>query len=117
MPSRRPNLTQEQLDEYAAMYAACRGPLRHSWELIVASKEQKPSFGTLALFRCVRCTTERHDIFSRITGELLVRWYVHPENYREAGGHTAAEYRAIWAEGAFDEGALLDADEPKGKKR
>lgn len=109
----RPNLTQEELDHYAAMYAACRGPLRHSWELIVASPDQRPAFGTLALFRCVRCTTERHDIFSRFDGQLLHRWYDHPEAYRDAGGHTNAEYRAIWASTAD---ALLDAPQ-RARKR
>jgi len=113
-----PNLTQEELDHYAAMYAACRGPLRHRWDLIVASKEQRPSFGTLALFRCERCMTLRHDIFSRITGELISRYYEHPAHYRDAGGRSSSEYRAIWAEVEFAEGRLMDAEEaPKSRRR
>lgn len=108
---RRPNLTQEQREYLALQYVRCRGPIRHRWDHIIASPDQRPSFGTLALFRCETCTTERHDIFSRITGDLLARWYVYPEGYRDAQRHTAAEYRAIWAEQEYANHTLLDAED------
>ena len=56
-----PNLTQEQRDELTLTFAACKGPIRHRWDLVVASPDQRPRFGTLALFRCDNCGTYRRE--------------------------------------------------------
>lgn len=120
-----PNLSQEQRDELTVTYSACKGPIKHRWDLVVASPDQRPRFGTLALFRCDNCGTYRRDIFSRITGDLLSRGYDYPPGYRDAGRFaddrraTAAEMRAIFAEVVWSRqpDMLLDAEEPKPTRR
>lgn len=99
---------------FEAAYAACRGPVRHAWDHIPADGSRRPQFGTLALFRCIRCGTERHDIFSRATGELLHRSYRWPEGYKDVDRRTSAEWRALWSNTVSD---LLDADELQTRRR
>lgn len=111
--SRLPSLDQRE------RFIACRGPVRHRWELIVSSPEQRPMMGVLALFRCDVCGTERHDIFSRVTGDMLARYYEHPDGYKEAGQDdlgnrlTGAELRQEWARLVMnrDAAALLEAED------
>lgn len=112
---RRPNLTHEQLEELEAQFYLCRGPIKHQWEHIIASKDQRPAFGTLALFRCANCTSERHDVFSRITGALLARWYEYPEHYADTPRHGADWWRAYWAEQVYKDGKFLDSEVPTKK--
>lgn len=100
-------------------FLACRGPVRHRWELIVSSPEQRPTFGVLALFRCDNCGTERHDIFNRFTGDLAVRYYDHPDGYRETGTDlngvrlTSSELRKEWADlvASRDVASFLDSED------
>lgn len=96
--------------EVTYAFAACRGPIRHRWDLIPASMDKRPSFGTLALFRCETCGTERHDIFSRTTGELLSRFYDYPRGYSLEDAPTSAELRALWALQTRSD-RLLDAEQ------
>lgn len=102
--ARRPSGDQFTVN-YA--YSACRGPIRHRWDLVVASMDQRPTFGTLALFRCETCGTERHDIFSRTTGELIQRWYDYPDGYSLVDAPTSSDFRRHWASTHHEE--LLDA--------
>lgn len=120
--AKRPNLTTELRGEQVLAFLACRGPIRHRWDVIPSSPEMRPEFGTLVLLRCDSCGTMRHDIFSRITGDLLARWYDYPEGYQDAERHNAAWWRAAWAEQLFPERPVLflDGEKPqakKGKKR
>ena len=77
-------------------WAACRGPIRHRWEHVPHTVAQRPKFGALALFRCETCGSERRDIYSRTTGQLLSRAYRHPEGYKTKR-RSAAAWRLIWA--------------------
>lgn len=55
--------------------------LGHSWDDIPVTK--KPPFGVYLWFRCVRCTTERHDIIQgHSNGDLLSRKYHYPDGYK-----------------------------------
>lgn len=111
--SRLPSLDQRE------RFIACRGPVRHRWELVVSSPEQRPTMGVLALFRCDTCGTERHDIFSRVTGDMLARYYDHPEGYKEMGLDdngvrlTSSELRQEWARlvSQRDAAALLESED------
>lgn len=105
---RRPRLVPEanrHTTTYA--YVACRGPVRHKWDATAPPGERRrmPGFGTRVWFRCTECGTWRADVFSRITGDLLARWYDHPEGYRWDGEvkPTGAELRAMWAEQMWTE--------------
>ena len=118
MPPRRfPNLTQEQRDELAMQFVACKGPIRHRWDLVPAG-EERPEFGTLVMFRCDNCGTYRREIWSRVIGRLLSRSYIHPEGYRDAGRDAADErmssegWRALFAEAvmAREPDLLIDAE-------
>ena len=108
-----PNLSREQEQELQVAYAACRGPIRHRWDLVPSSVEDRPQFGTLALFRCDNCGTYRRDIFSRVTGDLLARSYLHPDGYSDVGKHTAAWWRALFAETVMERQPDLLADAPE----
>lgn len=111
-------MARRNIGEQRERFLACRGPVRHRWELVVSSPDQRPSFGILALFRCDNCGTERHDIFDRYRGDLLARYYDHPDGYRETGTDevgnrlTGADLRREWAAAvaARDVAAFLDSE-------
>lgn len=126
MPPRRfPNLNQQQRDELAIQFVACKGPIKHRWDLVPASPDDRPQFGTLVLFRCDNCGTYRREIWSRVIGKLLSRAYIHPEGYRDAGRDAADErmgsegWRALFAEAVMsrEPDLLVDAEEPKPTRK
>lgn len=94
---RNPNLSYDQRQELAVQYAACRGPIRHRWDIIPSSPADRPSFGTLMLLRCDNCMTMRRDVFSRTSGDLLSRQYIYPDGYLDVEPLTTAERRALFA--------------------
>lgn len=64
----------------ATDYYECRH-LGHAWEDIPVTR--RPPFGVYIWLRCVRCTTERHDILPSVReGKLLSRNYIYPEGYK-----------------------------------
>ena len=76
----RPNL--RAVDHYD--YVRCK-VLRHSFEPvgpIAGHRRPRRSFGTLVTFRCEYCGGLRFDVLSRLTGDLLSRWYEMPDGYR-----------------------------------
>ena len=97
MSRRHPNLSDDQRQELAVSYAACRGPIRHRWDIIPSSPYQRPLMGTLLLLRCDNCGTERHDVFSRHTGRLMYRRYDHPDGYSDVLPMTGDERRMLFA--------------------
>jgi len=120
MASRRhPNLTADQRYEMAQAYVACRGPVRHRWDVIPSSPDDRPLFGTLLLLRCDNCGTYRRDIFSRVTGDLLARSYDHPDGYSDVDRHDAAWWRALFAETVRMRAPelLADAEENKATRK
>jgi hypothetical protein len=77
----------------------CR-TLGHAWTAIPATSSSR--FGDAFWLQCVRCTTERHDDVSWMSGELLGRRYVYPDTYRHAfdsqfadAAPTRQDYRRI----------------------
>ena len=62
-------------------FLMCR-TLGHAWDEIASDG---PAVGGDPWWlRCVRCSTERHDVVSWMTGELIGRSYVYADGYRHA---------------------------------
>lgn len=84
----------------------CR-TLGHAWDDFVPQGMKRAAFGTRLSFRCVRCTTIRHDICSWIDGSLVSRSYQYPDVYALDGKHARAEFRL----------ALMHTLKPKGRQQ
>ena len=76
-------------------YQRCHA-IGHRWENIPVTRP--PAFGSAIDLRCENCTTIRRDIFSRISGVLITRYYVYPQDYRDYERHDKAWWRASFAE-------------------
>jgi len=76
-------------------FIRCR-VMRHSWDDYSPTGLRKPSWGTRVSFRCLRCGTERHDIYNSL-GEVGYRRYVYPAGYQYARDErpSAAEFRIM----------------------
>ena len=64
----------------------------HAWDTFTPLRKA-PAFGELLAFRCVRCTTERHDTVSWVDGSLVQREYRYPDNYKLAERYFRNDYR------------------------
>lgn len=72
----------------------------HAWDPWSPPADAGPVFGIREYLRCVRCGTERHAIFSPLTGERYEACpfrYVYPFGYKAAGSAP----RAVWRAEAF----------------
>lgn len=66
-------------------YEKCR-VWGHAWEDFIPER-RSPGWGSRFSLRCVRCTTERHDVIDSL-GDLSQRSYVYPDDYRLAKDET-----------------------------
>lgn len=95
--AKRPNISREFRGELIKSYMRCRALRSHMWDVIPATPSQRSDLGgVLMLLRCESCGTERHDVFSPVTGDLMVRWYDYPESYRDVEKHDVGWWRATW---------------------
>jgi hypothetical protein len=92
---RRPRLTPELRAEKKLEYVQCHA-IGHLWDPIPV--DRPPSFGSAADVRCMSCTSVRRDIASRVSGDLLARYYDYPEDYHDYQRHDKAWWRAAWLE-------------------
>jgi hypothetical protein len=68
-------------------YVKCR-TIGHAWDDITGSvAPHQFTFldGARVYFQCIRCTTKREDIWSRVTGDLMARQYTYPADYKITG--------------------------------
>lgn len=63
----------------SAVYIKCR-TLRHAWDDFIPRDMPAPQWGHRVSLRCLRCTTERHDVIDRL-GQLSQRTYIYPTDY------------------------------------
>jgi len=63
-----------------ASYQMCR-TVGHAWDPFYPVTD-KPAMGWRLSLRCTRCTSERHDLISPTTGDVLQRLYAWPDDYR-----------------------------------
>lgn len=64
----------------------------HAWDDFTPIDKRPPPFGWRLSLRCVRCTTERHDIIDRL-GRVASREYVYPDGYAQTGRRPRTEWR------------------------
>lgn len=67
----------------------------HSW-IETMDSDWRSHLGAPLTLRCDRCATERHDVISTGTGEMLTRRYRYPQGYSYYGGSprpTRSEFR------------------------
>ena len=91
-------LMSEGMNDYDEEFAECRD-IGHNWEEQHAEWEDNQ---LTRLTQCVRCGSERTDVYSR-TGELLVQQRSWPEGYlldrknglTERGGRLKQYWRAV----------------------
>lgn len=69
-------LAKKVMKSYDEAYRDCRD-IGHIWQQVEVKVGGDHVYRTL---RCGRCTTERHEMFSK-TGELTTRHYYHAPNY------------------------------------
>ena len=74
-------------------YLQCHA-LRHEWDEISVTKE--PQFGVACDYRCINCFGIKREIFSRMNGMLLSRYYKMPLDYRGPVGTTKSDYRKVY---------------------
>ncbi len=74
------------LNDLLPEYIECRA-LLHAWEEIpydgnAPYRWRAATRSTIVLqFRCLRCSTNRYDVWSRVTGDLVERAYRTPNGY------------------------------------
>lgn len=81
------------LNEVPIEYITCR-TISHAWDEFHPMM-RPPEFGWRLSLRCTRCTMERHDLISRVTFELLQRYYVPPEGYSMGYKVSLSELRKL----------------------
>jgi hypothetical protein len=79
-------------------YQRCHA-IGHRWENIPVTRP--PAFGAAIDLRCENCATVRRDIISRISGVLITRYYVYPDDYHDYERHDKAWWRAAFAESLY----------------
>lgn len=67
-------------------YEKCR-VWGHAWEDFIPHGKRPAGWGSRFSLRCVRCTTERHDVIDSL-GDLSAREYVYPDDYKMAKDET-----------------------------
>lgn len=72
------------LSDLHSSFIRCRS-YGHAWDDFYPSMATDPSWGVRESLLCARCTTERHDFVSRITGEVITRYYLYPDDYKLSG--------------------------------
>lgn len=74
-------------------YLECHA-IRHAWDEISVTKA--PQFGVACDWRCTNCFGIKREIFSRMNGMLLSRYYKMPFDYRGPEGTTKSDYRKAY---------------------
>lgn len=70
--------------------------MRHAWDDFDPVGMRNPNWGIRVSFRCLRCHSERHDIYNSL-GDVGYRRYIYVEGYQYAKGErpSAAEFRIM----------------------
>lgn len=83
-----------------AQYALCK-TINHSWDRVDNPELPAPDIGWRLSLRCIRCQSERHDLISPVTGEVMARRYVYPDGYLTPKG-TGRVMRTDLRRGLFE---------------
>jgi hypothetical protein len=77
-------------------YLRCR-TYNHSWDEFFPIDLYPPAYGWRLSLRCIRCGSERHDIYD-FKGRVMGRRYRYAEGYSQKG----APPRSVFREALFD---------------
>jgi hypothetical protein len=83
-------------EDLTAAVVRCR-TYGHAWDEFNPTGMDASDYGWRLSLRCVRCTTERHDVIDTI-GNLATRQYIYPEGYDTSTGEarmTRPEFRQL----------------------
>lgn len=120
MAIRRPVPKTDVFDEAAvrdleAAYLKCRS-FGHAWDDVTGTiPPHNITYltGSRITLRCISCTTEREDILSTSTGDLIQRVYTYPMNYKMVG----MEFSGLHGMKNFKVEYLRRRDDTKPKRR
>lgn len=73
-----------QADTTDEAFIRCR-TYSHAWDEFSPIDLDPPAYGWRLSLRCIRCSTERHDMISYGTGQMLSRRYIYVEGYQTQG--------------------------------
>lgn len=88
-------ITTDFTAETRMEYQRCHA-LGHRWANIPVMRP--PAFGSAMDLQCENCATVRRDILSRVSGELIARYYLYPDAYHDYGKHDKAWWRSSFIE-------------------
>lgn len=94
--ARRRNL--QSVPDKPYPYLQCTA-VQHVWEAVGPvpdAPRRRSSFGVSVTMRCMHCLGHRFDVFSRLTGDLLSRSYLPPDDYKQGKPTTKKQARVMW---------------------
>lgn len=86
-------------DVLSDAFVRCRS-YNHSWDEFAPIDMDPPPFGWRLSLRCIRCSTERHDLIDR-KGAVMSRRYIYADGYQTPKGEEKPD-RAFFREALFD---------------
>ena len=92
----RVQVVRERDTEYD--FVRCR-TYNHAWDEFFPIDMERPWYGWRLSLRCVRCHTERHDIYD-YNQQLSQRRYIYPDGYQTPKGEEKPD-RAVFREELF----------------
>lgn len=86
-------MTEQAPDPQSYEFLTCR-EVGHAWDP-GGFDDRKGTFGIARILSCLRCPTQRHDIYGA-RGALISRQYKYPEGYQMPKGESLSrdEWRA-----------------------
>lgn len=101
----------------------CKG-INHPWDRVDAPELGPPVMGWRLSLRCLRCRSERHDLISPVSGEIMQRRYIYTPGYlgpKGSGRPIRADLRQAmferWKEELQRTEQLANVMASNGKKR
>ena len=109
--------------EHADDFLACR-TYSHAWDRFSPIGMDAPHYGWRLSLRCLRCTSERHDVISYRTGVVETRRYIYAEGYEMQGvgedKPTKEQFREelfVMLRGELKRTHALASDEPEPRAK
>lgn len=91
----------------------------HAWDDFAPVDFYPPTYGWRLSLRCMRCTTERHDIVAYRSGKVMSRRYIYPDGYAQKGVPKVVFREALFSKlrGKLEKANGLGEEEPAEPKK